>query len=332
MIELEKDQLIFSFPEVHADAVLRIELQRTLRIPDDARSYPLPPGLGRFPMRHVDDCASRVPAEWLRHGGVMLPMYQSEALWINFCGDYPFAIKVAAGKINAVTGDEWTPGLHRDPQDYVVAPDQPWLDGYCVGEGVVRQFVAMPLGSGYSAEEQLTGAAEFGGLQLLVQPMKASHYERLLKGQRRHSGMDEVSIMGVVTAAAPDMGLAPGGRMRQEIYDDDHPLSAWESQSSRCFVHLANSLAWRAITQSEPPKTPATAKAYTKAGLPWFEYYAADAKALPGSETLGRLKSVAAMARQKRDVPICDNESLAPGNVVALRKGLLPGQVREGSF
>jgi hypothetical protein len=45
----------------------------------------------------------------------MMPMYQSEALWINFSSkylhkhrtEYPFAVKMATGKINAVTGDEW---------------------------------------------------------------------------------------------------------------------------------------------------------------------------------------------------------------------------------
>jgi hypothetical protein len=60
MIELRNDVLAFSFPEVHEDARVEIELQRTLRIPDDERSYPLPPGLGRFPLRHVDDFAARV--------------------------------------------------------------------------------------------------------------------------------------------------------------------------------------------------------------------------------------------------------------------------------
>ena len=39
------------------------------------------------------------------------------------------------------------------------------LDGYCVGKGISRQFVAMPLGEGYTAKEQLSGAAEHGGLQ-----------------------------------------------------------------------------------------------------------------------------------------------------------------------
>ena len=34
MIELRNDRLIFSFPEVHHEAILEIDFQRTLRIPD----------------------------------------------------------------------------------------------------------------------------------------------------------------------------------------------------------------------------------------------------------------------------------------------------------
>ena len=84
MIELKRDELLFTFPDVHPRARFGIHCQRTLRIPDDGRTYPLPPGLGRFPMVHVDDHAERVSPEWLQHGGVMLPMYQSEAMWILF--------------------------------------------------------------------------------------------------------------------------------------------------------------------------------------------------------------------------------------------------------
>jgi len=85
-------------------------------------------------------------------------------------------VKVAAGKINAVSGESWTGNLQRKPQNYVVVPDQPWLDGFAVGKGRIRQFVAMPLGSGHSVEEQLTGAAENGGIQLQVYPMRAEPY------------------------------------------------------------------------------------------------------------------------------------------------------------
>ena len=120
--------------------------QRTLRIPDDGKIYPLPAGFGRFPLRHVDDYKDTVPAPWTERGGVLMPMYQSEALWIRFSTRYPFAVKVAAGKINAVTGDPWSRDLQADPQNYLVLPEQPWLDGFAVRKGVIRQFVAMPLG------------------------------------------------------------------------------------------------------------------------------------------------------------------------------------------
>ncbi len=61
MITLEGDELVFRFPEVHKDATCSISFQRTLRIPDDGKDYPLPPGLDRFPLRHLDDYARRVP-------------------------------------------------------------------------------------------------------------------------------------------------------------------------------------------------------------------------------------------------------------------------------
>ena len=104
MIEVQDDQLVFSFPEVHPEAKLNVSFMRTLRIPDDGKDYPLPAGLGRFPIRHVDDFGEQVPSDWRERGGVMFPMYQSEALWLDFDGDYPFALKVATGKINAVSG------------------------------------------------------------------------------------------------------------------------------------------------------------------------------------------------------------------------------------
>ena len=148
MIELKDDELVFDFPEVHEEAVCRIVFQRTLRIPDDNREYPLPPGLGRFPMAHVEDHSARLPASWNERGGVLLPMYQAEALWLNFdCGrgfgggNYPFAVKIAAGKINAVTGDAWSNDLVKEPQDYIVVPDQPWLDGFSVGKGDRKSVV-----------------------------------------------------------------------------------------------------------------------------------------------------------------------------------------------
>src|SRR5215813_8411534 len=91
--------------------------------------------------------------------------------------------------------------------------------------------------------------------------------------------------------AAPAMGLAPGGRMRQHIYDDAHGLEAWDQdRGSRCFIAIANSLSWRAITGEAPPSLPPTARDYAKAKLPWFDYYA-DAPAVEGAGVLANLLS-----------------------------------------
>jgi hypothetical protein len=269
----------------------------------------------------------------------MLPMYQSEALWLNFSGSYPCAVRVATGKIDAVTGKELQAGLARKPQNYLIVPLQPWLDGYCVKKGIIRQFVAMPLGAGYTAEEQITGEAEYGGLQLIVHPMKAKAYEEL-RARKRERGIWVGSpvladLSMTVTGAAPamDMGLAPGGRMRQEIFDDPHRIDVWDVEASvRCFVHLANSLVWRHITGHEPPTVPPTAKEYASAGLPWFEYYADGAKAVDGSGVLAKLKSVVQMGKKKGDVPLPENESVDEPKIVELRKGLRKDEVRVGRF
>lgn len=340
MIELRHDRLAFSFPDVHPHAKLDITFQRTLRIPDDDKTYPLPPGLGAFPLRHVDDFADAVPADWVEHGGVLLPMYQSEAMWLCFSGgydpergvQYPCAIKVATGKIDAVTGKDWSPGLHRGPQDYMVAPGQPWLDGYCVEKGVIRQFVAMPLGSGYTAEEQITGKAEHGGLQIIVYPMKREVYERRFPKRVVRAATSPVLRCKVAAPAAKAMGLAPGGRMKQEIYEDPFDFDDWDlTQSSRCFVHIANSLAWRFITKETSPNLPPSAADYTRYGLPWFDYYDDSLSAVAGSGVLGKLKSVLGIAKDKRESPLPENEACDPKNVVKLGKRV-GEQVREGTF
>lgn len=335
--------LIFTFPEIHKEAQLRITFQRTLRIPDDDNVYPLPPGLGNFPLKHVDDFAKTAPAQWIQHGGVMFPMYQSEALWINFSSkylnkhrtEYPFAVKIATGKINAVTGDAWANGLNGKPQDYMVTSEQPWIDGFCVEKGLIRQFVAMPLGSGYSTEEQLTGKAEHGGLQVIVYPMKKSIFEE--RFPERDEDQPEEAIyydrISVFKSAMPDMGLAPGGKMEQEIYEDPYDFNDWDqSVNSRCFVHLVNSIVWRSITGEEPPIVPFTSKEYTRAGLPWFEFYNENAAPVAGADKLNDIKSVAQMGKEKGDNPLPENESVEVKTVIPIQKKMGKDQVREGVF
>ena len=314
MIELLHDELTFMFPDVHPEARLRITLQRTLRIPEDDQSYPLPPGLGRFPIRHIDDYRDRVPASSIRRGGVIVPMYQSEALWISFDSDtipdhraeYPFVVQIAAGKINAVSGENWQEGLTANPQSYVVVPKQPWLDGFNIGRGIVRQFVAMPLGSGFTVEEQVTGAAEHGGLQISVSPMKREEFEsrfpKVKRGEQASTMMFGRALPSECQpAACYDMGLAPGGRMRQKIASDSFGAAVWNTtKRSRCFIHLLDALTWRQVTRANPPHPPFTAHEYARLKLPWFEYYDNEIKALDGNGTLSDTQPTSEIAKQKQ--------------------------------
>jgi hypothetical protein len=186
----------------------------------------------------------------------------------------------------------------------------------------------MPLGAGYTAEEQITGKAEHGGLQVIVYPMKRGHYEEMVKNRAQP---DDVffSSFGMPTMRRSSMGLAPGGLMRQEIYDDPHGVDVWDQDNGlRCFVHMVNSAVYYDVTGTEPPHKPPTAKDYNAAGLPWFEYYS-DAAPIGGSKALSGLTSIGAKTIQKTRKPLKNNESVTPVKVKTIGTS---NTVRQGNF
>src|SRR5262245_6818905 len=105
---LEGRKLVVRFKTIEEEPKAEIHFERTLRVPDDGKTYPLPSGLGPFPMRYVGDFEKvpppewgdagdvlRLPLEWTHRGGVIMPVYPSEAMWIAFGeGGYPCAIKI----------------------------------------------------------------------------------------------------------------------------------------------------------------------------------------------------------------------------------------------
>lgn len=161
---------------------LSITFQRTLRVSDNAATNALPPGLGRFPILSATNLP-KLPSAMAKKGDFLIPMYQREAMWMSFDSDSDFAIKIHVGGVNAVSGEparETEATMKRRLnlllnrkiiQDYVVAPRQRWLDGIATDAGTVRQFVATPLGSGYSVEAQITGEDVVGGIQIEVIPI-----------------------------------------------------------------------------------------------------------------------------------------------------------------
>ena len=108
-------------------------------------------------------------------------------MWVNFEASKPYAIKIYVGGVNAVSGEPSHENAatilrrrtkvrrNESIQDYITVPDQHWIDGIASEEGKVRQFVAMPLGSGYTVEKQITGEDVVGGLQFEITPLAEYH-------------------------------------------------------------------------------------------------------------------------------------------------------------
>lgn len=273
----------FSFPEVHDEATINVILNRTFRIPNDGKKYGLPPGMGNFPVFTVDEAKGK-NSQWDEFGGVAIPMWDNEAMWISWQSGYPFAIKVAAGKINAVTGEPWKNELDFDNQDFMDTSVQRWIDGFCVEKGSIRQFVAAQLGEGKTVEEQLTGKAEFGGLQIIVYPLKAEVYEKIQRKRElsrgmmySYGGLESMSIQASSYSATKsatrslNMGMGMGGEMVQEIHKakftkDDFDLNS----SARCFIHMTHGSEWKNLTGKNPTTQPFTFDEYKRYGLPYW--------------------------------------------------------------
>jgi hypothetical protein len=259
----------------------------------------LPPGLGAFSVRRVADFAKRLPASWSNtEEALFIPLYQREALWISFDAAHwkPNAVMVGIGDVNALTGGPWRPVLSDQPQNYLVCPEQPWLDGIKVAEGTIRQFVAVPLGQGITVSGQITGVEAFGGLRFVVFEPKPG---RFLDEPPEVPEWEVVvplleSAWGDLDAAT--MGVGAGGRIKQKVYPDPYGLDTWDAENyESIIVYLVNSAQYQAVTSSAPPPTPISAQTYIQFGLPWFDLYDEKAGDISATEILRNVKPTQAM-------------------------------------
>ena len=299
-----------------------VRFERTLRVPDDGREYPLPPGLGRFEVHAVADYADRVPAPWRDTGGVFISMYQAEALWLSFDAApwKPSAVTIGVGRVNAISGGAWPSPLTASPQNYLVCPPQLWLDGINAGMAWVRQFVAMPLGLGTTVEGQITGVESHGGVQLRVHDPRPGRFpDTPPPGWRSGAGAPPMAMGAMAQSrAASPMGLAPGGRIQQKILKDEHGIDTWDPAAhGTLVVHVLNSAQYRAVTGRAAPSSPVDARTYTDHGFPWFEVYE-EQDDVPAAEALASLASLAhtsAAGDDVADAPI----DISPAQVTRLR-------------
>jgi hypothetical protein len=244
---------------------LQISFERTLRVPDDGSGHPLPPSLGAFPVYKITDFVDTVPEEWREKGGYFIPMYQREAMWLNFSGSMN-ALIINTGNINALTGNGISEKLDREDQNYIVAPSQPWLDGFNVGDGYLRQFVAMPLVQGNTRREQST-ENESTGVNFVIYSAKPG----LISEDDEEINYSKFSDCMVMDSNDE------GARMKQEIYPDQYGIDTWDLDSRiEINIHFVNSEMFEIITGETPPSSPITEEEYHEHGYTWFDFYNGD--------------------------------------------------------
>lgn len=302
---------------------LVVTFHRTVRVPDGRQPANLPPSLGHVELYHVSDYDKRCPENWERDGYFMA-LHDTEAMWMSFsAGQFPVALLVGAGGVNALTGEKLGTTLAKD--NYLVAPPQPWLDGWKNTDGTVYQFVATPYkkGKGISVAEQLikeeskTGAL---GIALFTAKDPSKLKSKLAPKEGWSGGMldDDFhwtkgagsksyvsasagsTVMGMsvnkladenVTRSRmpmPEMGLGKGGKIIQKIYADPHGLEVWnEKPEATMAFYLVNAEAFVEITGKTIAK-PVTSETY---GGPWFGMNDQDEADVSGSNKFVGLES-----------------------------------------
>ncbi|RFU29847.1 hypothetical protein B7463_g6513, partial [Scytalidium lignicola] len=246
---------------------LEITFHRTIRMPDDNKLHQLPASLGAFPLFNVSAYADSLPSKIARQGGVFLPMWQREALWIDFRAleGRNYSLRVFVGHINVVSGltmDE-RPDAMADPlQDYIILPGQPWLDGICVAPGIVRQFVAMPLGSGYTVEGQKTGEEKHGGLQIKIIPSYEENLRLWIKEGK--DGMKEGVSTGTFDRSAclderktpRQLSLVSGDKIRlypaNPTFSVPYTISDLTGDIQSGEIHIKHCAKWLTLGVSPP--------------------------------------------------------------------------------
>lgn len=167
----------------------RIQFRKCARVPADDLAYALPGKGPTFPLFKIHGADSEEDSvlrstlpDGLANGHALIPMYQKEAMWMDFQSCEPTALKICYGGqkgqaeseyseqgINVLTGKTDVPLLmqikksHVWPpnaqQNYMVVPEQQWLGNMNVDEGQMAQFTSHELDNSAAAEAQMSGAA-----------------------------------------------------------------------------------------------------------------------------------------------------------------------------
>ncbi len=137
-------------------------------------------------------------------------------------------------------------------------------------------------------------------------------------------------LVPTVISLMLENGSGLWGKAAFPVIDDEYGYDVWDKENtSRCFIHIANSLGYRKITGYAPPNEIISAIEYEAAGLPWFDYYGADLQVLDGAQKLANMDSVAAKSIKMGKGEMKKNQCIKPGKVITFGQQHI---IREGKF
>lgn len=303
---------------IHVGDRFSLTLQRTIRLPQDGREYPLTPSFGEFPVVAAAAFSDRLPKNWHAGDAFVVPIYEREALFLAFSAAEwkPNAVQVGVGGINAISGEGWPAPPSASPQNYIVCPDQPWLDGIYALDGRVRQFVATGRGRGDTVAEQL-GGTEASALQIRVyEPQPGKFSDR--PGAPERTRLDSIP---------DDVGVGAGGTMRQKIYPDPYGVETWNAEDyAEFYIYLVRPDVYQPLTGREPPPPSISAETYTRLNLPWFELDDKNAPAITAPGKLGEVETVSKRERGRGDSAEETGVDVPPDQIGHIRR---PGKRNE---
>ncbi|SDU72046.1 hypothetical protein [Gordonia westfalica] len=250
----ERSTLTFAFPESGPDARLHVAFPRTLRATDLANRAGLT----------ADTTLRLAQGSPTGDADAVIPMWQSEATWIDFSSphQHPFLVMIGVDGVNAISGEKFTGTPDFESDDYIEVPTQQTLASYRTGAGDHRQFVAPSTHSRQGPDPRGTL------VQLTVIPMRADAWAR----RRRHTSTAGTCILCDISRAerarAQPRTAVPRMIGPLESADTWHPTLIGSAA-----VRIVNSLTWESLTGRTPRHSPLTCADYIDHRLPWYSTY-----------------------------------------------------------
>jgi hypothetical protein len=90
-----------------------------------------------------------------------------------------------------------------------------------------------------------------------------------------------------------EMGIARGGKIRQQIMEDTYGAASWDEAAFRdVVIHIVNSEVYQHITGREAPPSPITDEQYRNCNIPWYSDYQENAPSLSPVTVFKRILSI----------------------------------------